>query len=68
MPSPIIRAFQTDHLLTNLRSAADPIRDLAAALDASLPDGQDKAAGLRKLLEARDHFVRAALAVPASQP
>ena len=34
---------------------------LARELDAQLPDGAEKSAGLRKLLEAKDCFVRATL-------
>lgn len=34
---------------------------LAFSLDAQLPDSAEKSAGMRKLLEAKDCFVRAAL-------
>jgi hypothetical protein len=34
---------------------------MAVAFDVTLPDGPEKSAGLRKLLEAKDCFVRAAL-------
>jgi hypothetical protein len=40
---------------------SEPIAKLAAALDVTLPDGAEKSAGLRKLLEAKDCFVRAKL-------
>ncbi len=50
-----------------------PIGDLAREMDESLPDGAEKSAGLRKLLEAKDCAVRAALyndapAMPAPAP
>ncbi|EOZ0574688.1 hypothetical protein ABEM32_20420 [Escherichia coli] len=38
-----------------------PIGDLARVMDESLPDGPEKSAGLRKLLEAKDALVRAKL-------
>lgn len=37
-----------------------PIADLAARMNEALPDGAEKSAGMRKLLEARDCFMRAA--------
>ena len=36
---------------------------IAQAFETLLPDGPEKSAGLRKLLEAKDCFVRAALDV-----
>ena len=41
--------------------SSKPIGDLAKAMDDSLPDGPEKSAGLRKLLEAKDCLVRAKL-------
>lgn len=38
-----------------------PIGELAQQIDAQLPDGPEKAVGMRKLLEAKDCFVRVAL-------
>ncbi|MEJ6283157.1 hypothetical protein [Acinetobacter baumannii] len=38
-----------------------PIGDLARQMDEQLPDGPEKSTGLRKLLEAKDAFVRQAL-------
>lgn len=40
---------------------ADVIRVLAGEMIHALPDGPELTAGLRKLLEAKDCFVRAAL-------
>jgi hypothetical protein len=44
-----------------LQEVSEPIAHLAEAMDATLPDGPEKSAGLRKLLEAKDCFVRAKL-------
>ncbi|WP_245263211.1 hypothetical protein [Azorhizobium doebereinerae] len=43
-----------------------PIGKLAEKMDAELPDGAEKSAGLRKLLEAKDCLVRAKLEQPES--
>lgn len=59
--SPILKYFAFAHLPEHLQSVSGPICQLATALDATLPDGPEKSAGLRKLLEAKDCFVRAKL-------
>ena len=61
MPSTTIKYFEYDHLPANLQSVSKPIGDLARWMEAELPDGPEKSAGMRKLLEAKDCFVRAAL-------
>ena len=61
MPSPILKFFAFEHLPAALREVSEPIGELARQLDSALPDGAEKAAGLRKLLEAKDCFVRARL-------
>lgn len=61
MPSPILKYFEYSHLPPHLRDVSEPICALARDLDAQLPDGAEKSTGLRKLLEAKDAFVRAAL-------
>lgn len=61
MAAPIVRYFEAGHLPERLRDISEPIGDLARSLDAALPDGAEKSTGLRKLLEAKDCFVRAAL-------
>jgi hypothetical protein len=61
MPAPIMRYFQFDHLPAKLQTVSLPIAELAKLMDAHLPDGAEKSAGLRKLLEAKDCFVRASL-------
>ena len=61
MPSTTIKYFEYDHLPPKLQEVSKPIGDLAHTLELALPDGPEKSAGMRKLLEAKDCFVRAAL-------
>lgn len=58
MPSPIMKYFAFSHLALHLQKVSQPIGVLAIELDSTLPDGPEKSAGLRKLLEAKDCFVR----------
>ncbi len=58
---PIMRFFAYDHLPQHLQDISKPIGELALAMDTRLQDSGEKSAGLRKLLEAKDCFVRAAL-------
>jgi len=44
-----------------LQKVSKPISELAQLLEETLPDGAEKSAGMRKLLEAKDCFVRAEL-------
>lgn len=59
--APIMKFFEFAHLPPRLQAVSGPVGELAATMDAMLPDGPEKSAGLRKLLEAKDCFVRAAL-------
>lgn len=59
--SPIMKYFNYEHLPEHLQAISKPIGDLARQMDESLPDGPEKSAGLRKLLEAKDCLVRAKL-------
>jgi len=59
--TPIMKYFEYAHLPPHLQKVSKPIGELAAKMNAELPDGPEKSAGLRKLLEAKDCFVRAAL-------
>lgn len=68
MPSQIIRYFAYEHLPEGLQAISKPLFDLALLYDSSLPNGPEKSAGLRKLLEAKDCFVRAALPPVALPP
>lgn len=61
MSSPIMKYFAYEHLPPKLQEVSKPIGELAKQMDDSLPDGAEKSAGLRKLLEAKDCLVRALL-------
>ena len=61
MNNPIMKYFEWRHLPPKLQLVSEPIHTIALQMDANLPDGPEKSAGLRKLLEAKDCFVRAAL-------
>lgn len=58
---PILQFFNYAHLPPHLQEVSKPPGDLAAQMNHLLPDGPEKSAGLRKLLEAKDCFVRARL-------
>ena len=57
----LIRFFEHQHLPETLQQFSKPCADLAAEMVRTIPDGPELSAGLRKLLEAKDCFVRAAL-------
>ena len=59
--TPTIKYFKYDHLPLKLQEVSKPICDLAMELEQSIPDGPEKSAGMRKLLEAKDCFVRAGI-------
>lgn len=61
MPSTTIQWFSYEHLPEKLQKVSKPIADLAHLMEETLPDGPEKSAGMRKLLEAKDCFVRAEL-------
>jgi hypothetical protein len=61
MASPIIKYFEYEHLPVKLKGISREVYSLAHAFELTLPDGPEKSTGLRKLLEAKDCFVRAAL-------
>jgi hypothetical protein len=65
MPSTTIQYFEFKHLPAHLQAVSEPIHNLAHLMEHVLPDGPEKSAGMRKLLEAKDCFVRAALGVEA---
>ena len=56
--SHIMKYFSYEHLPAHLQEASKPIGDLARFMEEHLPDGPEKQAGLRKLLEAIDSLVR----------
>lgn len=61
MPSTTIKWFKYEHLPEKLQEISKPIAELAELMEGVLPDGAEKSAGMRKLLEAKDCFVRAKL-------
>ena len=60
----LLRYFEYAHLPPRLQAVSKPIGDLAHELVDQLPDGPELTTGLRKLLEAKDCLVRAALDKP----
>ena len=57
----IARWFAYEHLNGHARDISAACADLAAKMLGELPDGPELTTGLRKLLEAKDSFVRAAI-------
>jgi hypothetical protein len=57
----LLQWFASDHLPANLQEVASGIREAAYEVVDAVPDGPELSAGLRKLLEAKDCFVRARL-------
>ena len=51
--------FEYNHLPFHLQEISEGIHLIAHDMDKTLPDGAEKSAGMRKLLEAKDCFVRA---------
>jgi hypothetical protein len=56
----ILRYFDWEHLPSHLQAVSRPFGELAHEMAGKL-DGPELTAGLRKLLEAKDCFVRAAV-------
>lgn len=61
MPSTTIKYFKYEHLPERLQEISKPLAELAEYIESVLPDSAEKSAGMRKLLEAKDCFVRAKL-------
>ncbi len=61
MNNPIMKYFEFAHLPEKLQQVSRPFGEMAQQMNDVLPDGPEKSAGLRKLLEAKDCMVRAAL-------
>ena len=57
----ILNYFAFDHLPEHLQQVSRGCHDLAHKMATHLPESAEVTAGLRKLLEAKDCFVRAAL-------
>ena len=61
--SAILKYFGYEHLPPNLREISRVIHEVAWQMESELPSCAEKSAGLRKLLEAKDCFVRAKLEI-----
>lgn len=59
--------FAFAHLPAHLQIVSKPLSQLADLLEQLLPSGPELSAGMRKLLEAKDCFVRAALDLPQAE-
>lgn len=60
--NPIMRYFSYEHLPEGyLQSTSRAFAELAKKVEGGLPNGPEKSTALRKLLEAKDAAVRAAL-------
>ena len=57
----LLKYFAYGHLAPQLQSVSKPFCDLAFLIDSVLPAGSEQTTALRKLLEAKDAAVRAAL-------
>ena len=68
MTTPIMRYFTHQHLRhPAAKIVSQGSGDLARLMNDFLPNGPEKSAGLRKLLEAKDCFVRSALELPNTE-
>lgn len=59
--NPIMQYFEFDHLPSHLQNVSRELCELAKHMENILPSSPEVSTGLRKLLEAKDCFVRAAL-------
>lgn len=58
----LITWFDYSHLPPHLQAVSKPVGELADQMLSVLQDGPELSAGLRKLIEAKDCFVRQAIA------
>lgn len=58
----VLQFFCYEHLPPHLQEVSMPLGELAKHMAVTLPSNPETTAGLRKLLEAKDCFVRAKLA------
>jgi hypothetical protein len=63
MSEHILQFFAWDHLPPKLAAVSRPFSDMAHQLVVELPRNPERTVALRKLLEAKDAAVRAAIAV-----
>jgi hypothetical protein len=67
MANRLMQFFKFDHLPGHLQEPSRSCAALAQYMDDALPESAEKTAGLRKLLEAKDCFVRAKLEATANE-
>jgi hypothetical protein len=60
-PEPILQFFAYSHLRSDLQDASEPFHRMAHWIVDTLPRNPERTVALRKLLEAKDAAVRAAL-------
>ena len=65
---PMLQFFKYEHLPPHLQETSKPFCELARWMEKTLPDCEERTAGMRKLLEAKDCAVRAALEKPPENP
>jgi hypothetical protein len=63
---PLLRYFSFEHLKTPLRGVSEQFCNLAVEVVRTLPRCPERTVALRKLLEAKDAAVRAALDISQS--
>jgi hypothetical protein len=63
----IMQFFEYEHLPPGLKEMSSMMASMATAIDNALPESAEKTAGLRKLLEAKDCFVRAVVTMQKEQ-
>lgn len=61
MATNVDKYFVYDHLPEHLQVISRPFSELLHLLDEAVPDGPEKSAGARLLLQAKDCYVRAKL-------
>lgn len=66
-PNYMLKYFEYKHLPAHLQEVSKVLCEAAEHMDKTLPESAEKTAGLRKLLEAKDCFVRAALDKPKGE-
>ena len=59
MSNRLMRWFDGSHLMEDLKEPMSKCRELAQWMDENLPESDEKTAGLRKLVESKDCFIRA---------
>lgn len=67
-PSGILRYFEYEHLTGPIKIVSATFWSMSRYLEGTLPAGPEKSVALRKLLEAKDAAVRAALDLDPSTP